>query len=82
MCCAAALQAPTNTAELQLWLDGLKSFDYNGCGHVRLQLSTTLAKYYSVTTGPGAVQACANLNDANCVSATYIAQSMIEKFFM
>jgi hypothetical protein len=79
---AAAVQAPTDATQKEDWLTGLTDFNYNGCGHVRLQLDPAFTQYFSVVKGAGAPAACdPATNTATCVSAKFIAEKMIRAYF-
>lgn len=79
---------PSTGTLANAWIAGLKKTQFNGCGHVRLQLDVLTSKDYSIATtnaADGKIRTCAtasiDITNAGCISAKAIAEQIIEKYF-
>jgi hypothetical protein len=76
----AACRGPTG-ADGEQWISALKLAQFNGCGHIRLQIDPTTVGFYSVRLGDGVAGCGEQLDKAACVDAAALAQRIIERFF-
>jgi hypothetical protein len=78
-------QGPEGKAAQDSWLNALTRPEFNGCGHIRLQLSPAFSKFYSVQRTGADVKDCAAIPEAqqaaDCIDSAAIARRIITKFF-
>jgi hypothetical protein len=79
-------RGPDAADERALWLEALTRPEFNGCGHIRLQMNPDFSKLYSVSRA-GAAPAVANCaaipeaqQAADCIDSAAIARRIITKF--
>ena len=75
------LQAPDSDSQRTKWLNALSTSEFNGCGHVRLQLDATRERFYSVDNSiKSTVEPC-NAELTTCIRSSFVASRMIKNFF-
>jgi hypothetical protein len=84
--CYYGVQGPTSNSDRKKWLNALVLPQFNGCGHVRLQLNATFEPFYSVDKQATPVRSCSPGNNVvvpaeNCISSAFLARRIIRNFF-
>lgn len=68
-------------AERNIWLELLTRPEFNGCGHIRLQMNPDFARFYSVNRLGAAVSDCNAIPESDCIDSVALAKGIITKFF-
>lgn len=78
-------RGPEGQADRTAWLEVLTRPEFNGCGHIRLQMDPTFARFYSVVRAGAAVSNCDAISEnkraADCIDSAALAKRIIQRFF-
>jgi hypothetical protein len=55
--------------------------DFQGCGHIRLQLTPEFTKFYSVKLSGNDIVNCDGVPAADCINASEVATEVISLFY-
>jgi hypothetical protein len=74
-------RGPSDPETAQKWLTQLVNPEFQGCGHIRLQLTPEFAKYYSVKLSGPNVTNCDGVPASDCISSIEVATEVINLFY-
>ncbi|WIA11147.1 hypothetical protein OEZ85_011288 [Tetradesmus obliquus] len=73
--------APTNSTAAALWLAELVKPEFQGCGHIRLQLTPEFTPAFSVKLSGKDVVNCEGVPAAECISSAEVVTELLTLFY-
>jgi hypothetical protein len=64
-----------------MWLTELVKPEFQGCGHIRLQLTPDFTPMYSVKLSGKAVENCEGVPASDCISAAEVVTEALTLFY-